>query len=99
MNMTGKTWKRGRPQPGQINLEALIEGGGEITIGPVPPFECVATATTSTTVWQCWCASHRVQTIGSATLECAGTNTEIHGKWHIEIASRCRSGDAPTARP
>ena len=34
-----------KPQPGQINLEALIEGGGEITIGPVHSFECVATAT------------------------------------------------------
>jgi hypothetical protein len=45
MNMTGKTRKRGQPQPGQIHLEALIEGGGEITIGSVPPFECVATAT------------------------------------------------------
>ncbi len=45
MNMTRKTRNRGQPQPGQINLEALIEGGGEITIGPVPPFECVATAT------------------------------------------------------
>ena len=44
MNMTGKTRKRSKPQPGQINLEALIEGGGEITIGSVPPFECVATA-------------------------------------------------------
>lgn len=45
MNMTRKTRNRGQPQPGQINLEALIEGGGEITIGSVPPFECVATAT------------------------------------------------------
>ena len=45
MNMAGKTKKRSKPQPGQINIEALIEGGGEITIGPVPPFECVGTAT------------------------------------------------------
>lgn len=45
MTMTGKTRKRSKPQPGQINIEALIEGGGEITIGPVHPFECVATAT------------------------------------------------------
>ncbi len=45
MNMAGKIRKRSKPQPGQINLEALIEGGGQITIGSVPPFECVATAT------------------------------------------------------
>jgi len=45
MNMIGKTRRRPQPQPGQINIEALIEGGGEITIGPVRPFECVVTAT------------------------------------------------------
>lgn len=26
------------------NIEALIEGGGEITLGRQPPFDCVATA-------------------------------------------------------
>jgi hypothetical protein len=45
MNMIGKSRRRPQPQPGQINIEALIEGGGQITIGRVPPFECVATAT------------------------------------------------------
>jgi hypothetical protein len=45
MKMIGKTRKRPQPQPGQINIEALIEGGGKITIGSISPFECVASAT------------------------------------------------------
>lgn len=27
------------------NIEALVDDGGEITTGALPPFECVATAT------------------------------------------------------
>lgn len=45
MNMIGKSRRRPQPQPGQINIEALIEGGGKIAIGRVPAFECVASAT------------------------------------------------------
>lgn len=26
------------------NIEALVDEGGDISIGPVPPFECVAAA-------------------------------------------------------
>lgn len=31
------------------NIETLIEEGGEITLGRVPPFDCVATATDDAT--------------------------------------------------
>ena len=30
------------------NIEALIDEGGEITLGRLPPFDCVATATDDT---------------------------------------------------
>lgn len=43
MTMAGKR-KSAKSTPGQINIEALIENRGQITIGCVLPFECVAIA-------------------------------------------------------
>lgn len=43
MTMAGRR-KSPKLTPGQINLEALIENRGQITLGYVRPFECVAIA-------------------------------------------------------
>jgi hypothetical protein len=43
MTMAGKR-RSPKLTPGQINLEALIENRGQITIGYLKPFECVAIA-------------------------------------------------------
>ena len=42
--MAGKPRKSPKPAPGLINVEALINGCGQITIGRLHPFDCVAIA-------------------------------------------------------
>lgn len=51
------------------NIEALVDHGGEITLGKLPPFDCVATAAdgssrramrrSSAPMWACSCAMRR----------------------------------------